>query len=229
MMKNLSPKSLATLPVLIALSLFSASTSAQSCDPQIRQGAEQEMAKRVEDEAKRAQAIYGGHLEQPDWMAKSNGLLTACAKGNWASFMDSIPVIAGFDAKEQAVKRACDEARKTISEGAQKYDSILNTIEGYQDRAQEVWDEWNNPNPSPTLPGVPRGNNGGNNGGGIDWGTIRDLIPGGGVNIPGISPQNPTPQNPTAPRQNPAPQNPTAPRQNPTPQNPGVPGVTPVN
>ena len=213
MMKNLSPKSLATLPVLIALSLFSASTFAQSCDPQIRQGAEQEMAKRVEDEAKRAQAIYGGHLEQPDWMAKSNGLLTACAKGNWASFLDRVPVIAGFNAKEQAVKRACDEARKTISQGAQKYDSILGTIDGYRNQGQQTWEEWTNPNPSPTLPGIPRGSN---NGGGVNWGTIGDLIPGGGTTVPGVG-QNPTPQNPgggTIPRQNP---------------NPGIPGVTPVN
>lgn len=211
-MNAYSPSRLVTLSAAVALSLFSLSATAQSlCDPKVQQAVNQQAAKNSEEAAKRAEDIYGGHMKQPDWLSKSDGLLTACYKASWPNFKPSNPLLANLynKASEKAVKAACDKAREQVAKGAASYQSVLKTVNGYQnvvDQGASSLGNWMGT--TNTGAQVPAGAASGNT-----WSQIGGLFPNAGI-VPGVTGAAPASTGATAPARRPT-------------TGTGVPGVTP--
>lgn len=123
------------LKVLSALTfaLCVVPTFASTCDPQLLQAAQAQQQQNVQAAAKDAEAVYGGHTEQPDWLKDSDGLLTACTSNNWPSLKVSQPILQSLlsKAQEKATKAACNKARDAVSQASGKVNNVLGTIPGY--------------------------------------------------------------------------------------------------
>ena len=179
------------LGIFVSSLLVSPSALAQAgCDPALKQVAQQKQQKALKEELEHLEKVYGGHMKQPDWLSKSDGLLTACYKANWPAYKPSLPILATLYkmAQEKLVKAACDKARGLVSDGASNYQSIIKTIPGYE-QVQDIksgslgnWGQIGD-----VMGDLPTG-------GTVDWGQIQTMIP-GGATLPGITPVSTPPIN----------------------------------
>lgn len=181
-MKTINSRLVLLTSLLASLSFTTFTATAQSlCDPALQQEAEAKAQKAMVEEMKRVEQTYGAHLKQPDWLAKSDGLLTACYKANWPKYSGSAPLLGKLysQASERMTKEACDRARKMIADGASDYQSILKNVDGYQSLTSgSNFGGWTQVGDD--LSGLPTG-------GGIDWGSLGGSLPGSGISLPGIS------------------------------------------
>ena len=178
-----------TLLAAALLSLPSFSALAASCDPALAQRAEQIRQQRIQEEAQRAEDIYKGHNEQPDWIKNSDGLLTACMSNNWPKISVSSPALQKLlsGAQEKATKEACDRARDSISSQTGKYQDMLKTIPGFKNvtGGSNNFGNWGQIGDLAGDVGLPTGGTGG-----VSW---NDLIP--GISNPGGGTTTPRPDN----------------------------------
>ena len=124
-----------SLTALAGAMLFSASSAfAAPCLPELRQRSEQNRQEKLREEAERAERVWKGHMEQPDWLKDSDGLLTACMSNNWPKITVSQPALQKLlsGAQERATKEACNRARDAISKQSGRYQDMLGSIPGYE-------------------------------------------------------------------------------------------------
>ena len=185
--------------LLSSLTFSPAAHAQEACDPVIKQNVEKKAQEKLAEELKKTEDVYGGHMKQPSWLSKSDGLLTACYKANWPAYKPSLPILATLYkmAQEKLVKAACDKARGLISDGASNYQSILKTVPGYeqiQDIKSGNLGDWGQI--GDVMGNLPTG-------GTADWGSLGNMIP-GGTSIPGVTPVSTPPLQPSAPSGAPA-------------------------
>lgn len=165
----------ATAIALIAVfPLFATTAHAQNlpadCAPFADAYAQQQAD--AQAELKRQSEIMDKLREQPDWIRNSDGLLTACANNNWPKINLANPLLNNIisGAQEKALKAACDQARKQVSDVASTYDDLIG-------QAQSKFGSWTGD--AIELPSPPSG---------APWSGIGTAPPSGSPGIPGISP-----------------------------------------
>lgn len=176
MINRTSPLKVLTI-ALLSFTAFAPSANANDiCDPQIVRGVAQIQKEALEEAAKNSEKLFGGHLDQPDWLANSDGLLTACMSNNWPKINVSQPVLQTIlsGAQERATKQACNKAREVVSKATKDYKNMLKSIPGYSQLNGSGFNlgSWDN------ISGVINGDAGGvlngviGSDGQVDWGHI---------------------------------------------------------
>ena len=177
-----SPRVLVWSMAVVLIGLTTQAQAQSGCSPAIAQRASEINREQLKSELERIEEVYKGHLQQPDWLRNSDGLLTACSNNNWPTPQVSNPFLQRLlsRAQERAVKMACNRARRAISDATGAYQNVLGSIPTYEDLMPdfEMPDLGSWPEIDDILP----------DGGGIDWPGIGGVLPPGTIpGIPGIS------------------------------------------